>query len=150
MSKLAISIFFFVLLNVCTQPWRLNICFHFLPAEWLAFLMVLTNQLIEAECRILPSINLSSLVQIMACRLIGAKPLSEPMLDYCQLDPCEHISMKSWLKIQQFSLKKIHVKMSTAKWRPSCLGLNVLIWGLWKQNNTLLMFPHAAWCCPST
>ena len=26
------------------------------------------------------------LVQIMACRLFGAKPLSEPMLGYCQLD----------------------------------------------------------------
>ena len=25
----------------------------------------------------------SALVQIMACRLIGAKPLSEPMLEYC-------------------------------------------------------------------
>ena len=28
----------------------------------------------------------SALVQIMACRLFGAKPLPEPMLDYCQLD----------------------------------------------------------------
>ena len=51
-------------------------------------------KLIEAEWRIYALVNLSSLFQIMACRLIGAKPLSEPMLDYCQLDPCEHISMK--------------------------------------------------------
>ena len=29
----------------------------------------------------------SALVQIMACRLFGAKPLSEPMLEYCWLDP---------------------------------------------------------------
>ena len=29
----------------------------------------------------------SALVQVMACRLFGAKPLSEPMLPYCQLDP---------------------------------------------------------------
>ena len=28
--------------------------------------------------------------------------------------------------IQTFSFKKIHLKMSSAKWRPSCLGLNVL------------------------
>ena len=35
-----------------------------------------------------------SLVQIMACSLFGAKPISEPMLDYCKLDFCEHISMK--------------------------------------------------------
>ena len=30
------------------------------------------------------------------------------------------------IKIQQFPLKKMHVKMSSVKWRPSCLGLNVL------------------------
>ena len=30
------------------------------------------------------------------------------------------------IEIQQFSLKKTHVKLSSAKWRPSCLGLNVL------------------------
>ena len=30
------------------------------------------------------------------------------------------------IKIQQFSLKKMHVKMSSAKWRLPCLGLNVL------------------------
>ena len=29
----------------------------------------------------------STLVQIMACRLFGAKPLSEPVLGYCQLEP---------------------------------------------------------------
>ena len=29
----------------------------------------------------------SALVQIMACRLFYAKPLSKPMLGYCQLDP---------------------------------------------------------------
>ena len=28
--------------------------------------------------------------------------------------------------IQTFSFKKIHLKMSSAKWRPVCLGLNVL------------------------
>ena len=29
----------------------------------------------------------SALVQIMACRLFGAKPLSKPILGYCQLNP---------------------------------------------------------------
>ena len=37
----------------------------------------------------------SALVQIMACRLFGAKPLPEPMLTYCQMDPQEQMSMKS-------------------------------------------------------
>ena len=38
--------------------------------------------------------------------------------------------------IQTFSLKKMHLKMSSAQWRPFCLGLNVLklritglVWG---------------------
>ena len=39
--------------------------------------------LIEAKWRIYASVNLPSLVQIMACRLVGAKPLSKPMLEYC-------------------------------------------------------------------
>ena len=30
------------------------------------------------------------------------------------------------IRIQTFSLKKLHLKTSSAKWRPSCLGLNVL------------------------
>ena len=30
----------------------------------------------------------------MACRLFGAKPLSEPLLEYCLLDPWEQTSVK--------------------------------------------------------
>ena len=33
---------------------------------------------------------------------------------------------ESSIGIQIFSLKKMHFKMSSVKWRPSCLGLNVL------------------------
>ena len=36
----------------------------------------------------------SALVQIMACCLFGAKPLSKPMLGYCQLDLKEQTSVK--------------------------------------------------------
>ena len=38
-------------------------------------------------CRIYASVNWSALVQIMACRLFGTKPLSKPVLGFCQLDP---------------------------------------------------------------
>ena len=31
-----------------------------------------------------------------------------------------------WIGIQAFSFTKMHLKMSSAKWRPFCLGLNVL------------------------
>ena len=30
------------------------------------------------------------------------------------------------IEIHTFSFKKMHFKMSSGKWRPSCLGLNVL------------------------
>ena len=46
----------------------------------------------------------SALVQIMACRLDDAKPLSEPMLTYCRLGP------------------KMRFNMLSAKWRPFCTG----------------------------
>ena len=32
-------------------------------------------------------------------------------------------------EIHTYSFKKMHFKMSSGKWRPSCLGLNVLRWG---------------------
>ena len=35
------------------------------------------------------------------------------------------------IEIHNFSFKKMHLKMSSAKWRPFCLGLNVL------QSNSL-------------
>ena len=46
--------------------------------------------------------NIPSLLQIMACHLIGAKPLSETTLPYCQLHPKEHISTKFYLKLKSF------------------------------------------------
>ena len=36
----------------------------------------------------------SALVRIIACRLFGAKPLSKPILGYCQLDSEEQTSVK--------------------------------------------------------
>ena len=42
----------------------------------------------------------------MACRLVGAKPLSETMLDYCQLDAYEQTSVKFDLKFIHFQTRK--------------------------------------------
>ena len=47
----------------------------------------------------------SALVQVMACRLFGAKPLPKPMLHYCQLDSWERISVKFESKFYHFHLK---------------------------------------------
>ena len=51
----------------------------------------------------------SSFVQVMACRLFGAKPLPEPVVAFCLPDSWEHISAKfeSWLweLIRRFSAR---------------------------------------------
>ena len=56
----------------------------------------------------------SSLVQIMACRLLGAKPFTESVLGYCELDFWEQISVKFESDFHQFSIKKMHLIMSSA------------------------------------
>ena len=67
-----------------------------------------------------------SLVQIMAWHLFGAKPLSEPMLAYCQLNPSMNKLQCHLIESQTFSFKKMHLKMLCAKWQSSCLSLYVL------------------------
>ena len=53
--------------------------------------------------------NMPSLVQIMLCRLFGAKPLSKPILAYHELDTCGKISVKynsmcfRWLRVLKLS-----------------------------------------------
>ena len=56
----------------------------------------------------------STLVQTMACRLVGTKPLSEQMPVYCQLEPWKQISVKFESELLPFSFKRIHLNMSFA------------------------------------
>ena len=42
-----------------------------------------TTEPIEAGWHMYESENKPSMVHILACRLVGAKPLSKPVLDYC-------------------------------------------------------------------
>ena len=64
----------------------------------------------------------SALIQVMACRLFGAKPLPEPMLAYCQLDPQEQTSVKLESKYETFHLWKFTWKCRLLNWRPFCPG----------------------------
>ena len=45
------------------------------------------NNHTKTKWRIYASVNSPSSVKIMACRLVGAKPFSEPMMEYCWFDP---------------------------------------------------------------
>ena len=61
--------------------------------------------------------NISTLLQILACRLFGAKPLTESMLPYYQLNPNEHPS-EILFKVQKFSFKEMSVKWRSFFSRP--------------------------------
>ena len=50
-----------------------------------------------------------ALAQVMACRLFCAKPLPEPMLDYCQLAPMNKIN-EILIKVHNFLFTKTHIK----------------------------------------
>ena len=95
----------------------------------------------------------TALVQIMACRLFGAKPLSKPMLVYCHVNwmlrnKCQWNFL---IQIQKFSFIKMHLKVSSAKWWPFCSGLSVLIWLVVNVKQDLsqvaaIWSPWRRWC----
>ena len=71
----------------------------------------------------------SSLVQVMACLLFGAKPLPEPMLAYCWLDSWEHNWMKFESEFYHFHSRRCNLKMSFAKMAGvGGLGVGVGVW----------------------
>ena len=67
---------------------------------------------------IIGSLNKPSLVQIMARRLANAGILL--------IGPLGTEFNEILIEIHTFSFKDMHLKMSSGKWRPFCLGLNVL------------------------
>ena len=53
------------------------------------------------------------MIQIMACRLDGTKPLSELMLPYCQLYAKEIYFTEGLYEIEKFPSKKMHFNLNT-------------------------------------
>ena len=64
----------------------------------------------------------SSLLQVMACRLFGAKPLPESMLAYCRLDSWKQISVKFESESYYFQSSICIWNCHLPKWRPFCPG----------------------------
>ena len=62
----------------------------------------------------------------MACRLDGAKPLSEPMLEYSVNWALRNKLQWHLNRNSNILFTKMCLKVSSAKWRPFCLGLHVL------------------------
>ena len=62
----------------------------------------------------------SALVQIMARRLFGAKPLNQCWVNINWTLRKNFSDI--FIKIQNFLFTKMHLKISSAKWRPFCPG----------------------------
>ena len=56
----------------------------------------------------------------MACCLVGSKPLSEPMLEYCKLDSYEQFAVKSYSNSEVFIQETVFENVC-----PFCLSLYV-------------------------
>ena len=73
-----------------------------------------------------------SWLQIMVCRLFGSKPLSKPMLPYCQLDSEECVSVKSNFKFKVFvnedSLENVVCEMVAILPLPQCVNSAWVSW----------------------
>ena len=90
----------------------------------------------ETEWHTDVSMNLPSLVEVMTCLLVGAKPFSELMLLYWTILLINLLILLIWhlgtnfseILIEMFisSFKKLHLNMSCAKYRPFCARFNVL------------------------
>ena len=89
-------------------------------AKWLghAWQQVIINSLRLSDVYLRHQIS-PSLAEIMACHLFSTKPLSAPVLYYCQLDSWEQTSVKLYLKL---SFKKIHLEVSAILSWPQCVN----------------------------
>ena len=76
--------------------------------------------------------NGSAVVQVMACRLFGAKPLPEPMLTYFQLNPYEQTTVK-------FAFKYIFFIVENAFENVVCEMSDILSRGRWVNKLWLLL-----------
>ena len=72
----------------------------------------------------------SELDQIMAYRLLDTKPLSEVLNQCWNIVNWPLGNKLQWNLNWNFAFKKLQLKMSSGKWRPFCLVLNVLSWVL--------------------
>ena len=68
----------------------------------------------------------------MACRLVGAKPLSESMLEYCQLNIALNklqwkLNRNSYNFIQEDAFENVVCEMAAILSRPQCVNESVVI-----------------------
>ena len=92
----------------------------------------------------------------MACRLDGAKPLSEPLLEYCSLGNKLqwNINRNSYIFIHENALENVVCKMASILSRPQCVHhvYTMNLEAVWKSPSlsTTSMVRLAFWVCLSS
>ena len=77
---------------------------------WVFYLIFLLYDSLRPSDAYMRHWTRSSLVSIMVCRLVSAKPLSKPTLTYSQLDPEEQTSIKFETMFARFHWRKCNWK----------------------------------------
>ena len=113
--------FHFALIRILVKQSFMNMPRHQQPLYWCSYWIFQLQRMniLSVLCAVQCSLThlgprnaymrlwtIPPLVQIMACQLFGAKPLSKSIMAYCQLDLMEHISMKYYLKFKSFHSRK--------------------------------------------
>ena len=96
-----------------------------------------------------PQWTRSPLVQIMACRLFGTKPLPEPMLVYFQLYSWEQVSVKFESEFYPFHSRKCIWKCRLPKLWPFCPGGGWVKWNICGWQFCQRRQPLGSYCCKS-
>ena len=91
--------------------------------------------LIEAELRKYALVSFTLFVQIMACSLVGAKPLSEPMLKYIvnwtlRIKLLLNMYRNSYIFIHENQFENVVWNLAAILFRPQCVNLQ------WPQART--------------
>ena len=81
------------------------------------------------------------LVQMIASFILEASPLPETTLPSYYLDHWEQIYVIFFISIKRFSSKEIYAKMSSAKWWPLFLCLNMLMMNHNTMKKAISNFP---------
>ena len=79
----------------------------------------------------------------MTCRLTGAKSLSEPMLQYCKLNPLEQPSVNFnrnlYIFIQENAFQIVVRELAAILSRPLCVNVDILL-----PTMVLIFYRHLA------
>ena len=85
------------------------------------------HNVIEAEWRLYTSVKHTNIASDYGLSPVRRQTIIWANVAILSIGPQRTYSSENIFKIQNVSVKKMHLKMLSAKWRPCCQGLNVLI-----------------------